>query len=99
MATFTPPVDVSVIPNAEADDPKWLKRFMGYFTRGDRCRSVYLLTDGTTTESVPVAVYDSDGKVTTWPEDRVRRFFIGNATHEVDDEEAALLIAAGYSVA
>lgn len=99
MSTFTLPRDVSVIPNACADDKPWVKRFMGYWSRGDRIRSVYLLTDGTCTETVPEPVYDSDGKITTWPEDRVRRYFHGGQfTYEVDAEEATLLEAAGYTI-
>ena len=67
--------------------------FRGSFPRG---RNVWLWTDGSATEYMPPAAYNSNGSLATLPEDRIARFFQGGVSHDVTSAEAALLTTAGY---
>lgn len=90
MATFTPPADI-VVPAFLEDSSPLQKRLMRHSNGGVRGRNVWILTDGTVTESAP------DGTVVT--EAHVSRFFPGgHVAQTVTSAERTLLEAAGYMV-
>jgi len=97
MATFTPPV-TQEIPNVTVDTPQLVKDCMRHFSRPDQAENVWIVDNTTVQTYAPIAVYDSEGKITTWPEDRVTRFFQGGAIYEVNAYEQSLLEDAGYTI-
>lgn len=83
MPTFQPFVafDVPRLP-ADYDGPaKWIMRHYSPLPRG---RNVYLLTDGTVTETQP------------WDQATIAKTYFGGHIETITAAEAAVLTAAGY---
>lgn len=97
--TFTLPTDPAVPPVQlpGEDDPLAYALFRFYPSR-QRARNVYLLNDGTTTETFPPALYNADGSLAQDGTEQIRRAFTGTGPHAINAEESALLEAAGYEV-
>lgn len=91
MPTFMPPIE----PYSQVDEshPRGLAyRLMRYFGTMDRGRNVFLLKNGTVTET------DPDSRTVLWSD--VDTVWWGSAAepYVVTDAQAALLTAAGYTV-
>lgn len=128
MPTFTPPTDdvvplVYIGPGSEqgydmpyhyADTTRSMQKLMGRFVRRPRGRNVFLMVDGSVTETEPPQwnPVDPTGPVsqgwnplthtldsTTLPtSQQVVKVFWGGCANPVTDAEAAVLTAAGYIV-
>lgn len=91
MPTFMPPTE----PYAQFDETRRYGiayKLMRYFGSLDRGRNVFLLNDGTITET------DPDSRTILWSD--VDTVWWGSAAepYVVTEEQAALLTAAGYTV-
>lgn len=88
MPTFTPPTSQDrPTTTLEGNHPgDSLMRHFAPLTRG---RNVYILPDGTVTES--------DGSV-DWSTQNSADVFYGGHTHTVTTAQQAILVAAGYTV-
>ena len=95
MATFTPPIDPSVVPPILPETKGVAYLLFRHYARNARGRNVYIINGnpvtgagGTVTENDPVGT------------DYINRAFYGGhgAYTDVTAIEAALLTAAGYTV-
>jgi len=104
VSTFTPPTDPIVGP-VNPDSSGNERRLMGFFPPSDRGRNVWKLPDGTYTEQQPGYLADVEfahqGNMPwgVFPTPSYDIVYYGGHTYEVSDEEAASLVAAGYTVA
>lgn len=127
MSTFTPPTDAIVptvyvgsgetgmdLPSHYRDVPPAMHRLMGRFRQGNRGRNVFLMADGSITETQPPQWDPSNptGPVTqgwnpfTHSQDtssllssqQVVKVFWGGCANPVSSAEATALTNAGYTV-
>lgn len=120
MATFSPPVDNIVPPFYLTDsDPTYevnplAQRLMRHYRSGPRGRNVFLMMDGSFSETQPpnwdpnnptapfsttyVAFNNTVLTQTNPPSQQVKRIYWGGVANPVTAAEAAALTAAGYVV-
>lgn len=127
MSTFTPPTDLVVsqtyigsgetgmdLPSHYRDVPPAMHRLMSRYRQGARGRNVFLMADGSVTETQPSNWDPSNpsGPVTqgwnpfTHSQDsdtlptsqQVRKVFWGGCANPVTSAEATILTNAGYTV-
>lgn len=99
MATFVPPITTGEVPPVAPGADRLMNRLCAlYQFSGDRGRNVYLLSDGTVTET------DPDGVTVRWDNDTpgvvyvAKAWWGGHLEEDVTAAEAAALVAAGYTV-
>lgn len=90
MASFTPPADI-VVPAYTEDSTPLQKRLMRHSNGGVRGRNVWIMTDGTVTETAPDGYTYTDADV-------AHVFLGGHVAETVTAAERTLLEAAGYTV-
>lgn len=97
MATFTPPTTDDV-PPVEVTTRGLARRLFSRFRPLTSGVNVFILNDGTVTETDPYTTYEN-GVIDEEAWSRVRRtFWGGHVAQPVTEEEQALLEGAGYEV-
>ena len=95
-ATFTPPSRV-LIPVITAATPKHQQRPFGYFKPSiPRGANVWIYTNNTVSEQQPLVWLprtNADGSITPG----VKKVFYGGHSYRIDENEVAVLTAAGYA--
>jgi len=96
---FTPPL-TDVTKTTLGTDTPWDRYTHDLATKLPdiaRARNVYILKDGTVTDEIPAATYDSSGRLVSTGPERVRRtFYGGHEAEPIDADERAALVAAGW---
>lgn len=86
MPTFFPPVTYNATPKYHPNDVPWMKRLRARQSGELTGISVWILKDGTVTETQP------------WDNDTLERVYLGGHFYQISNAEAAILIAAGYQM-